>query len=61
MSRMAIGGRLRAPKWPKMAINGNFVAKSRCGGSKLVEQRESWMDQVWHILGDVQDLFPGLE
>ena len=34
---MAIGGRHRAPKRPKMAINSNFVAISRYGGSKLVD------------------------
>ena len=48
VSGMAMGGRYRAPKWPKKAINGHFVAKSRRGGSKLVEQCESWFDQVWH-------------
>ena len=55
------GGRHRAPKWPKKAINGNFVPKSRHVGSKLVELRESLLDQVWHNKGDKLDLFPGLE
>ena len=40
-SGMAIGGRHRASKRPKMAINGSFVAISRPGGSKLVDQRGS--------------------
>ena len=38
-SEMAIGGRHMAPKWPKKAINDPFVAISRPGGSKLVNQR----------------------
>ena len=37
-SEKAIGGRQRAPKWPKKAINDPFVAISRPGGSKLVNQ-----------------------
>merc|ERR1712218_641114 len=37
-SGMAIGGRQRTSKWPKLAINGPFVAISRPGGSKLVDQ-----------------------
>ena len=36
-SEKAIGGRQRAPKWPKEAINNTFVAISRPGGSKLVD------------------------
>ena len=43
-SEMAIGGRHRAPKWPKTAINGPFGAISRPGGSKLVDQRGSRLD-----------------
>ena len=35
---MAIGGRHRASKPPKMAIDGRFEAISRPGGSKLVDQ-----------------------
>ena len=46
-SRMAIGGRHRASKRSKMAINGRFVAVSRPGGSKLVDQHGSRLDQVW--------------
>ena len=38
-SEKAIGGRQRAPTWPKKAINDPFVAISRPGGSKLVNQR----------------------
>ena len=45
-SGMAIGGCHRAPKWSKMAINGHFVAISRPGGFKLVDQRGSRLDQV---------------
>ena len=37
-SEKAIGGRQRAPKWPKKAINDPFVAISTPGGSKLVNQ-----------------------
>ena len=37
-SEMAIGGRHRAPKWPKKAINDPFVAISRPGSSKMVNQ-----------------------
>ena len=36
-SGMAIGGRHRTSKRPKMAINGCFVAISRPGGSKRVD------------------------
>ena len=43
-SEMAIGRRHRAPKWPKKAINVPFVAISRAGGSKLVDQRGSRLD-----------------
>ena len=46
-SGMAIGGRHRASKRPKMAINGCFVAISRPGGSKQVDQRGSRFDLVW--------------
>ena len=45
-SRMAIGGRHRASKRSKMAINSSFVAISRPGGPKLVDQRGSRLDQV---------------
>ena len=45
-SGMAIGGRQRTSKRPKMAINGRFVAISRPGGSKLVDQRGSRLDLV---------------
>ena len=45
-SRMAIGGRHRASKRSKMAINSSFVAISKPGGPKLVDQRGSRLDQV---------------
>ena len=45
-SGMAIRGRHRAPKWPKIAINGPFGARSRSGGSKRVDQHGSRLDQV---------------
>ena len=45
-SEMAIGGRHMAPKWPKKAINDPFVAISRAGGSKLVDQRGSRLDLI---------------
>ena len=44
-SGMAIGERHRAPNWPKNAINGPFVAISHPGGSKLVDQCGSRLDQ----------------
>ena len=44
-SEMAIGGRHRAPKWPKNAINGPFVAIRHPGGYKLVDQYGSRLDQ----------------
>ena len=43
---MAIGGRHRASKWPKKAKNCHFVAINRPGGSKLLDQRGSRLDQV---------------
>ena len=45
------GGRHKAPKWPKKAINGPFVAISRPGSSKLVDQCGSRFDQVRVHLG----------
>ena len=44
-SEMAIGGRHRASKWPKMAKKGAFLAISRSGGSKMVDQCGSRLDQ----------------
>ena len=43
---MAIKGRHRAPRWLQKVINGPFVAISRPGGSKLVDQRGSRLDLV---------------
>ena len=57
-SGMAIGGRHRASKRPKMAINGRIVAISRPSGSKLVNQRGSRLEQVRHIRNDVLGPFP---
>ena len=58
-SRMAIGGRHRASKRSKMAINSSFVAISKPGGSKLVDQCGLRLDQLrahpWSVLGP----FPG--
>ena len=45
-SEKAIGGRQRAPKWPKKAINGHFGAIGRPGDPKCVDQRGSRLDQV---------------
>ena len=58
-SGMAIGGRHRVPKWLQKAINGPFVAISRSGSSKLVDQHVSRFDQVRKHPGDVLDPFPG--
>ena len=55
-SGMAIGGRHRAPKWPKMAINGPFGAISRPGGSILVDKGGI---NSGHIHGNVLAQFPG--
>ena len=44
-SEMAIRGRHRASKWLKMAINGPFVAISSPGGSEMVDQHGSRLDQ----------------
>ena len=44
-SGMAIVGRHRAPKWLKIAINDPFVAILHPGGSKLVDQCGSRLDQ----------------
>ena len=46
VSGMAMGGRYRAPKWPKMAINGHCRAVSRPGAYNLVKQHGSYFDQV---------------
>ena len=53
---MAIGGRHRAPKWPKTAINGPFGAISRPGGSILVDKGGI---NSGHIHGNVLAQFPG--
>ena len=45
-SALAMEGRHRAPKWLKNATNGPFVAISHPGGSKLVDQCGSRLDQV---------------
>ena len=60
-SRVRIGhrGRHRARKWLQKAINGPFVAISRSGSSKLVDQHVSRFDQVRKHPGDVLDPFPG--
>ena len=55
-SGMAIGGRHRAPKWPKTAINGPFGAISRPGGSILVDKGGI---NSGHIHGNVLAQFPG--
>ena len=55
-SEMAIGGRHRAPKWPKTAINGPFGAISRPGGSILVDKGGI---NSGHIHGNVLAQFPG--
>ena len=55
-SRMAIRGRHRARKWLQKAINGYFVAISRPGGSKLVNQ--GWIN-LGHIHSDVLGPLPG--
>ena len=49
--QMAIGGRHMASKWLKLAINGPFVAISRSGGSKMVDQHGSRLDQGRTHLG----------
>ena len=48
---MAIRGRHGASKWLKMAINGPFVAISRSGGSKMVDQCGSRLDQGRTFIG----------
>ena len=59
---MAIGGRHKASKWLKMAINGPFVAISSPGGSKMVDQGGSRLDQGrTHPGGVGRDHFPGPE
>ena len=55
-SGVAIGGRHRALKQPKMAIKGPFGAITRPGGSKLVDQ--GWIN-LGHIHGNVLGQFPG--
>ena len=45
-SGMADGGRHRAQKWSKNAIDGHFVAISRPGSSELMDQRGSRFDLV---------------
>ena len=53
---MAIGGRHRAPKWPKTAINGPFVVIGRPCGSKVVDKGGI---NSGHIHGNVLGQFPG--
>ena len=55
-SGMAIRGRHRARKWLQKAIDGYFVAISRPGGSKLVNQ--GWIN-LGHIHSDVLGPLPG--
>ena len=55
-SEMAIGGRHRAPKWPKTAINGPFVVIGRPCGSKVVDKGGI---NSGHIHGNVLAQFPG--
>ena len=55
-SGMANGGRNRAPKWLQKAVNGPFMAISRPGGSKLVNQ--GWIN-LGHIHSDVLGPLPG--
>ena len=55
-SGMAIGGRHRAPKWPKTAINGPFVVIGRPCGSKVVDKGGI---NSGHIHGNVLAQFPG--
>ena len=56
-SGMANGGRHRAQKWSKNAINGHFVAISRPAGSEMVDQRGSRFDLVWSCLGQCVGTF----
>ena len=51
-SGMAIRERHRAPNWPQNAINGPFVAIRHPGGSKLVDQYGSRLDQGGAHPGD---------
>ena len=45
-SGMAIGGLHKHSKWLKRAKNGHFVAISGSGGSKLVDQCGTRLEQV---------------
>ena len=56
-SVMANGGRHRAQKWSKNAINGHFVAISRPAGSEMVDQRGSRFDLVWSYPGQCVGTF----
>ena len=56
-SGMADGGRHRAQKWSKNAMNGHFVAISRPGGSEMLDQRGSRFNLVWSYPGQCVGTF----